>query len=62
MPSYLWQLKQNGEISSEDYWDSGFRAELEETVKEELESELSGEETTKEVQAIACQIIDEEFE
>ena len=26
---YLWRLKQDGEISSEDYWDSDLRADLE---------------------------------
>ena len=59
---YLWQLKQDGEISTEDYWDMELRTDLGESVREELESELSGEETTKQVKAIARQIIDEEFE
>lgn len=62
VPYYLWRLKQDGEISTEEYWDSDLRAELEETVKEELESELSGEETRRDAEAMARQIIDEELE
>ena len=42
---YLWRLKQDGEIFSEDYWDTDFRTELQDTFRKELESELSGEET-----------------
>ena len=59
---YLWRLKQDGEISAEDYWDTDLRADLKDAVREELESELSGEETTKEVQEFARQTIDEELE
>jgi len=42
---YLWRLKQDGEIFSEDYWDTDFRTELQGTFRKELESGLSGEET-----------------
>jgi len=59
---YLWRLKQDGEISIEDYWDTGLKSDLEETVREELESELSGEETTKEVASLAHDIIDDELD
>ncbi len=59
---YLWRLKQDGEISPEEYLDSDFRAELEDAVREELESELSGEETTKEVASLTHEIIDDELE
>jgi len=59
---YLRRLKLDGEISSEDYWDSGLKSDLEETVREELESELSGEETTKEVANLVREIIDDELE
>ena len=58
---YLWRLKQDGEISVEDYWDSELRTQLEDIVREELESELSSEETTTEVENIVREIIDEEF-
>ena len=47
MSHYLWRLKQDGEISPEEYWDYDLRADLEDAVREELESELSGEETTR---------------
>jgi len=59
---YLWQLKQDGEISPEEYLDYDLRADLQEAVRDELESELSGEETTKEVKALVREIIDEELE
>ena len=62
VPHYLRRLKQDGEISTEDYWDSDLRADLEDAVREELDSELSGEETTHEVETMVRQIIDEEFE
>ena len=58
---YLWRLKQDGEISTEDYWDSALRADLQETVREELESELFGEETTREIENLVHQIIDDEL-
>lgn len=55
----LWQLKQEAEISSEDYWDSELRADLEDVVREELESELSCEECSAEVKDLVCEIIDD---
>jgi len=58
---YLWRLKQDGELSAEDYLDSALRTELEDAVKEELESELSGEETTTEVEELAREIINDEL-
>jgi excisionase family DNA binding protein len=58
---YLWQLKQDGEISPEDYLDYDLRADLQTVVREELESELSGQETTKEVKDLARAIIDDEL-
>jgi len=57
----LWRLKEDEEISSEEYWDSDLRADLARAVKDELEAELIGEETTKEVSELVREIIDEEF-
>ena len=60
--SYLLDLKREGEISSEEACDSELRQELEQAVRDGLEDELSGDETTKEVQDIARQIMDDELE
>lgn len=59
--SYLVDLKHEGEITSEEYWDSEFRAGLERTVKGELEAMLTGDETTKEIRESVREIIDEEL-
>ncbi|HUZ47385.1 MAG TPA: helix-turn-helix domain-containing protein [Terriglobia bacterium] len=59
---YLWRLKQDGEISTEDYWDSDLKAELQAAVRNELEAELSGLETTKEAEELAREIIDDELD
>jgi excisionase family DNA binding protein len=59
---YLWRLKQDGEISAKEYWDSGFSAALQRATREALEAEITGEETTKEVEELVHEIIDEELE
>ena len=59
---YLWRLKQDGDISPEEYLDSDLRADLEGAVREELESELTGEETAKEVKELVREMIDDELE
>lgn len=43
----LWQHKEGGEIPSDELWDSDFRADLQEAVREELQSELTGDESTR---------------
>lgn len=59
--SYLLDLKHEGEITSEEYWDSEFRAGLERTLKGELQAKLTGDETTKEIRESVREIIDEEL-
>ena len=59
---YLWQLKQDGEILPEDYLDYELRTDLQQAVREELESELTGDETVNQVQVLAHRIIDDELE
>ena len=59
---YIFRLKQDGEISSEEFWDSNFGADLQEAVKEELESELTGEESSREVKVLVREIIDDELQ
>lgn len=59
---YLWRLKQDKEISSEEYLDTNLRAKLQGIVREELESELSGKERSDEVQDLVRDIVDEELD
>jgi len=58
---YPWRLNQDGEITAEEYLDADFKAGLQRTVKAELERALSGEETTKEVEELAREIIEAEL-
>lgn len=58
---YLWQLKEGGEISSDEFWDSDFRADLQAAVREELQSELSGDESAMEAKELARDIIEDEL-
>jgi excisionase family DNA binding protein len=62
VPNYLWRLKRDGEISSEEYWDSDLRADLQHAVKDKLEADLTGQETTKEVEELVRDIIDNELD
>jgi excisionase family DNA binding protein len=59
---HLWQLRENDEITVEEYCDQDFNAAMERAVEQELEQELSGDETTKEVRELAHEIIDSEIE
>ena len=45
--TYSLELKAEGEIDDEDYWDTELRTELKEAVRRTLEADLSGDETTK---------------
>jgi hypothetical protein len=58
---YLLQLKCEGEISSDEYWDSDFTANLRELVQNELELELSGNETSKQVRELVHEILIDEL-
>jgi excisionase family DNA binding protein len=60
--SCLLELKREGEISDEDYWDSEFTAHLKEAVRRGLDVDLTGDETATEVEAMVREIIDEELE
>ncbi|MBZ5514849.1 MAG: hypothetical protein LAN62_08395 [Acidobacteriia bacterium] len=59
--SCVLELRREGEISDEDYWDSEFAAHLKEAVRRGLVAELSGNETTKEVCKLVREIIDGEL-
>lgn len=60
--TYLSELKRDGEISDEEFWDSELNAELKEAVRNGLESELSSDETTQEVRELVREIIDGQLE
>ncbi len=60
--SYLLELKREGEISDEDYWDSESTADLKEAVRRRLNGDLSGDETTMEVRELAREIIEDQIE
>ena len=55
-------MNRDGEITAEEYLDSDFKADLQQTVKSELERILTGEETTTEVEEAVHAIIDAELE
>ena len=60
--SYLLELKHEGEISDQEYWNSEFTADLVEAVQHGLDGELTGDETTTKVRELAREIIDSEIE
>jgi excisionase family DNA binding protein len=60
--SYLLTLKDEGEISSKDYWNSEFNDDLKGSVRRGLEAELSGEESGKEVRELTREIIHAEID
>ena len=53
------QLHGDGEITSEELWDSDSRADLDDAVRRGLEAELAGGETSKEVRELVQEIITE---
>jgi hypothetical protein len=62
LSSYLWKLKNEGEITVDDYLDSEFEAALAQAVRRGLNAELNGDETTKEVDELVREIVDLELE
>jgi hypothetical protein len=60
--SYLLELKREGEIAAEELWDSELTTDLKEAVQRGLESELSGDENSKEIRELTRQIIDGELQ
>jgi hypothetical protein len=56
--SYLLELKHQCEITDNEWLDSGFTADLREAVTRNLQSKLSGDESSTEVQEKARTIID----
>lgn len=59
---YLLKLKHEGEISDEEFWDSDFNAELKEVIRQNLQADLTGDESTKDVLETVHTIIVEEFQ
>ena len=61
--AYLSELYRAGEISFDDYYDSEWRSELKERVREALEAELTGahDESRENAELIAEEIVDGEL-
>jgi len=59
--SYASELRREGEIPDEEYWDSDFTTDLRDAVRHELEAELSGDETAKELGELVQEIVDAEL-
>lgn len=60
--NYLWQLRERGEISTEEFLDSDFKADLERVVRKALETEIDSDGTTNGVKELVREIISEELE
>ncbi|HEY6271197.1 MAG TPA: excisionase family DNA-binding protein [Terriglobales bacterium] len=60
--AYMLELLNEDEITSEDYWSSELTRHLESAVRRGLESELTGDESTKQTRKIVRQIVDGELE
>ena len=56
--TYMLESNRDGEISDREYWSSDFTRRLETAVRHGLESELTGDESTKEVRKLAREIMD----
>jgi uncharacterized protein YecE (DUF72 family) len=59
---YLTELNRKGEITNEEYWDSEVAEHFKACVRRELERELTGDESAREVKNRAREIIDSELE
>ena len=56
------ELKRAGEITAEECWDSEFKQHLHTIARRTLETELTGEESNKEIRELVQEIIDAELE
>jgi excisionase family DNA binding protein len=59
--SYLLDLKYEGEIDREDYWDIDLRDELKKAVRRELQGRLKGDESPKKLREMVRTIVDREL-
>jgi excisionase family DNA binding protein len=59
--TYLYELEREGEITSAERLDSDFSQHIRTAVRRGLESELSGDESNKEVRELVREIIDQEM-
>jgi len=59
--SYLYELEREGEITSDERLDSDFSQHIRTAVRRALESELTGDESNKEVRELVQQIIDRDM-
>ncbi len=59
--TYLYELERQGEITSDERLDSDFSQHIRTAVRRELETELSGDESNKEVRELVREFIDSEL-
>ncbi len=59
---YMGELEGNGKITRQDYWNTELTEHLQIAVRRDLEPELTGDESAKEVRELAREIIDGELE
>jgi excisionase family DNA binding protein len=60
--SYLIELRRADEISAEAYWDSEWKADLKEIVREALERVLAGDESADDIQGLVREVVEDELE
>jgi hypothetical protein len=60
--SYLFELRRADEISADDYRAALFNTDMKQAVRRSLNTDLTGDETTKEVQKFVREIINNELE
>lgn len=60
--TYLLEMKCAGEITDDEYWESDFTEHLKTAVRRQLQAELSGDESNKQVCQLVREIIDNEIE
>jgi excisionase family DNA binding protein len=59
--SCIWELKTEGELTADEYYDSELREHLTTAVRRGLQAELSGDESTKEIRELVREIIESEI-
>src|SRR5206468_9537088 len=60
--TYLVELNRKGELTNEEYWDSEVRGHFTTCVRRELEQEITGDESARDVKSRAREIIDAELD
>jgi hypothetical protein len=59
---YMAELEGKGEITRKQYWDSELTEHLQTAVRRDVEPELTGDESTKEIRELAREVVDRELD